>query len=112
MHRETGVAGSGRLRRRPYDERELREITTPAGLLIDDEQFAMLKRLYRAHKIEWQRELGGKRTWIEYDVDVEEAIEPDLLEEIDRLERYTFKLVQSDAQWFTDFEKKEAQLVR
>lgn len=106
--REATTGGSNQLRRRAYNRQEVRQVTLPAGLLLNDSQFDNLNRLLNAHKIEWLRSVGGKNKWIEFTLDVEAAIEYETVEDIDRLIRYSFKLVQSDPVWFTDFESKSA----
>jgi hypothetical protein len=109
MPRESTADASGRLRRRPLNEREVRTLKIPAGLLLDAGQQASFKLLLRAEKIEWQRLVGGKKQWVEFDLDVEESIVPGYLQDIDPLEQYEIKLVQSAAVWFDEWWKSELQ---
>lgn len=104
--REATRSATRRLNRRAFARQDVREITIPAGFLMTDANKRNLMRLYDAHKIEWLRSVGGKLLWVEYDLDVEGVITPELVEDFDPLERHTIKLVQSKATWFTDFENK------
>jgi hypothetical protein len=102
--RESTRSASRRLRRRPYARQEVRTLTLASGFLLNETNLRNLKRLFDAHRIQWLRTVGGKPVWVDYDLDAEESMEFERVEDIDPLRRITFKLVQSNATWYTDFE--------
>jgi hypothetical protein len=103
--RESTSDGEGTPRRRPLNIRDRLSLKIPAGLLLNDTQFANFLRLLMAHKIERQRTIAGKPQWFEYLLDADGALpDPDHPEDVDRLRSYMFTLLAVDVTWYTDFE--------
>lgn len=108
--RDEDASSNGELRRRPYMERDVLTVTWPAGLLRFGDHKANAKRLFRAHKIEIEREIDGKLAWVEYHPDLEGDVEFETLEDIDRLVRFSIKFVQAEPLSFQDFEDATKQV--
>jgi hypothetical protein len=104
--------GVGReLNRRPYARQEVRELVLPAGFLLDPKNLRNVQRLFDAHKIEWQRTVNSKLTWVEYTLDAGEQLTFDRLDDVDALRRVTISLVQKEPVWFTDFENTKVAVI-
>ncbi|MDE2467524.1 MAG: hypothetical protein KGL35_01935, partial [Bradyrhizobium sp.] len=59
VYRDTTQSADNTPRRRPYAERERRDITLPAGLLRSTPDWQNFRRMLRAHKIMWLRQTGN-----------------------------------------------------
>lgn len=109
MLRQSSESVEGRPRRRPFAEREVRSLKLAAGMLIDDAQWSHFRMMLHAHKIEWEREVGGKKQWIEFGLDIESDVSFDIVEDIDRLRAITVKLVAVNPIWYPDFQSAKVQ---
>lgn len=114
VYRDTTQSADNTPRRRPYAERERRDITLPAGLLRSTPDWQNFRRMLRAHKIMWLRQTGNasrpQTQWIEYALDQAENIAFERVQEVTKLRRIKITLVQVDAIDFTEFEQTSAQL--
>lgn len=104
--RESTRSVGRQLNRRPFARQEVRALTLPAGFLLDIGNLRNVLRLFDAHKIEWERTVGGKPQWVEYALDAGDTLTFERVDEIDPLRRITITLVQQQATWYTDFENK------
>jgi hypothetical protein len=107
--RESDQSTSGTKRRRPFARREVREITLGAGTLLIPKHQRGLQAMLDAHKIEWQRQVNGKTTWVEFVADLEGSIRYERVDEIDPLKRFTFTLEQAKSIPFTKFNDPKVQ---
>jgi hypothetical protein len=110
IYRESEESSAGEPRRRPFDEREVREITLGAGLLRNDDAWASFKRLLRAHRITWKRKVGSTEKWLEYALDEDAKVRFERVKDITRLRRKKITLIQVQSITFTQFERKDSQL--
>lgn len=109
--REATRAAGRTLNRRPYARQEVRDLVLPAGFLLDAKNLRNVQRLFDAHKIEWQRTVNGKLTWVEYTLDAQEAMTFERVDDIDMLRRITITLTQTAPIWYTDFENVKVAVV-
>jgi hypothetical protein len=105
--RENTQSAARTLNRRPYARQEIRTLTLAAGFLLNAANLRNVQRLYDAHKIEWQRLVNGKESWVEFSLDATGDQTFERVEDIDPLRRITITLVQAAPIWFTDFENSK-----
>lgn len=99
IQRESGASTGGVMRRRPYAEQEVREITFGASLLISSAARAVFVKLLRAHKIEFASGTGTQKKYTEYVLDAETEIAYDYLEDITALIWKELKFIEKSPRW-------------
>jgi hypothetical protein len=85
--RDEGESTGGIASRRPYYEREIRNITFGAGILATQDSRDLFRKLLRSHKIEFiTTDAKKKKIYTAYELDIDAEVEPSYLEDSDLVE--------------------------
>lgn len=106
LERSEGSSTGGVLRRRPYFEQTVRQITFGADVLLDAVRKENFIRLLRSHKIEFVTTEGRKKIYTEYSIDTDAEIEYEYLEDIVDLAFKELKFIETKPRWFNQWYAK------